>query len=87
MTPQQAKLEFADQESQSEPKRFMSRRLGGNIDPTKISQFKYGCSEYDQDLHQAIMQNTRLIVDKNKMSLSVTQNLMQWSLFKKELIS
>jgi hypothetical protein len=55
MTPQQAKLEFADQESQSEQKRFMSRRLGGNIDPTKISQFKYGCSEYDQDLHQAIM--------------------------------
>jgi hypothetical protein len=51
MTPQQAKFELADQESQSEPKRFMSRRLGGNIDPTKISQFKYGCSEYDQDLH------------------------------------
>lgn len=65
----------------------MSRRLGDNIDPTKISAFKYGTSEYDQDMSSAILKNTRHLVDKNKLALSVTQNLMQWSLFKKELVA
>jgi hypothetical protein len=63
----------------------MSRRLGGHIDPTTISSFKYGSTEYDKDLSSAILKNTRHLVDKNKVALSVTQNLMQWSLFKKEL--
>jgi hypothetical protein len=50
----------------------MSRRLGGHIDPTTISAFKYGTSDYDDDLSQAILKNTRHLVDKNKVALSVT---------------
>jgi hypothetical protein len=50
----------------------MSRRLGGNIDPTRVSAFKYGTQEYDEDLHKEILKNTRHLVDKNKLALSVT---------------
>ena len=57
------------------------------MDPTRISSFKYGSSEFDQDLHKEILKNTRHMVDTNKVQLSVTHNLMQWSLFKKDLLS
>jgi hypothetical protein len=75
MTPQSFKLEKCDgSESQKsiDAKRFMSRRLGGHIDPTTISAFKYGSTEYDQDLSSAILKNTKHLVDTNKVALSVT---------------
>ena len=65
----------------------MSRRLGSNLDPTRISSFKFGSTEFDEDLHKEILKNTRHMVDTNKVQLSVTQSLMQWSLFKKELLT
>ena len=73
-TPQSFKFDKSENDSQksSDAKRFMSRRLGGHIDPTTISAFKYGTSDYDDDLSQAILKNTRHLVDKNKVALSVT---------------
>ena len=48
-TPSSFKLDKSESDSQksNDAKRFMSRRLGGHIDPTTISGFKYGTTEYD----------------------------------------
>jgi hypothetical protein len=66
MTPQAFKYDNLDSE-QSEAKRFLSRRLGPNIDPTKVSAFKFGDPEFDLDVKQAILKNTRSTVDKHKV--------------------
>jgi hypothetical protein len=48
MTPQSFKVDISDFDSQqTEPKRFMNRRLGGHLNPSTISSFKLGTNEFE----------------------------------------
>ncbi len=85
MTPQSFKYDKGDILSTPDSKPFMSRRLGTHMNPTKISEFSYGSPEFQQDLETALLKSARQNVDFNKMKMSVTQNVMQWSLFKRSL--
>lgn len=93
MSPQAKKMEFEDDQSQSNDKLFMNKRMasgGGpyiHYDPTKISQFEYGTPSHKKDLDTSLLKSTRHAFTQKKVDLSVTANVMQWSMFKRTMMA
>lgn len=75
-----------DKGTQDEEKPFMHKRLGPNFDPTCISPYSMGSPEFNKDLETEIMSSIRKSVVKLKVQQSVNQNLLQWSMQKRNLL-
>lgn len=65
MSPSSKKFDYEDEQSQSNDKLFMNRRLGSgggpyiHYDPTKVSQFEYGTPSHKRDLDTTLVKSTR----------------------------
>jgi hypothetical protein len=93
MSPASKKIDYEEEQSLSNDKLFMNRRLGSgggpyiHYDPTKISHSEYGTPSHKRDLETSLIKSTRHAFTQKKVDLSVTSNVMQWSMFKRTLMA
>ena len=93
MSPASKKIDYDEEQSLSNDKLFMNRRLGSgggpyiHYDPTKISHSEYGTPSHKRDLETSLIKSTRHAFTQKKVDLSVTSNVMQWSMFKRTLMA
>lgn len=92
MTPQSKVGKMNENEdTSSTEKLFMNKRIGFgpyvHYDPTKISNFDYGTPSHKRDLDTALTKSMRSNFTDRKVDMSVTSNVLKWSMFKRDMIA